>query len=71
LLQAVALADVIGPREWAIESFDADHATAAAGAWRAEVLRFAWCVVIGRLGDVQEFRTRARLVLRAEPASRP
>ena len=46
MLQAVALADVIGPREWAIESFDADHATAAAGAWRRLVVGGGRAVVI-------------------------
>ena len=28
--------------------------SAATGAWRAEVFRFAWFVVIGRRGDIQE-----------------
>jgi len=39
----------------AFEYLDDDHASAAAGAWRAEVIRFAWCAVVGWCGDVQEF----------------
>ena len=39
----------------AFERLDDDHASAAAGAWRAEVVRFVRGVVIGRRGDVQQF----------------
>lgn len=39
----------------AFERLDHDHASAAAAAWRTEVVRFAQGVVVGRRGDVQEF----------------
>jgi hypothetical protein len=38
-----------------LEHLDDDHASAAAGAWRAEVLRFVRITGIGRRGDIQEF----------------
>ena len=39
----------------ALERLDDDHASAAARAWRADVVRFFRVVVIGRRGDVQQF----------------
>jgi hypothetical protein len=39
----------------AFEGLDDDHAPAAAGAWRPEVLRFVGIAGVGRRGDIQEF----------------